>query len=74
MSLPIQQIMIEPIKIFTHGVVRNLLGGASLCYALEQKAYAHVPLIAIFPSAYAGYQVFQNRERVASWLENLLLK
>ena len=65
--MSMQQIMKEPITIFTHGVVRNFLGGASLCYALEQKAYIHVPLIAIFPSAYAGYQVFQNRERVASW-------
>jgi hypothetical protein len=47
--------------------------GATLCYAVESKNYTHLPIIVVFPSIYAGYQAYSNREAlVNSFKSNLL--
>jgi len=54
-------------------VLRNILMGATLCYAVEDKNYTHLPIIVIFPSIYAGYQAYSNKETlVNSFKSNLL--
>jgi hypothetical protein len=53
--------------------LRNVLMGATLCYAVETKNYTHLPIIVIFPSIYAGYQAYSNREvLIKSFKSNLL--
>jgi hypothetical protein len=55
---------------FTHhvyGSTRSLLAGAGLCYAIHKREYLHVPLVLIFPSAYAGYQLFNHKDSIADW-------
>lgn len=62
----------EPIKHLINyniGVVRNVLLGAGLCYAIEKENYWHLPVIFVFPSIYAGYQIFQNRDIVKQWIK-----
>lgn len=62
----------EPIKHLVNyniGVVRNVLLGAGLCYAIEKENYWHLPLIFVFPSIYSGYQMFQNRGIVKQWIK-----
>ena len=51
------------------GVVRNVLLGAGLCYAIEKENYWHLPVAVVFPSIYAGYQVFQNRDILKQWIK-----
>ena len=61
----------EPIKHLINyniGVVRNVLLGAGLCYAIEKENYWHLPVIWVFPSVYSGYQIFQNRDIVKQWI------
>ena len=53
---------------YVYGSTRSLLGGAGLCYAINKREYLHVPLVLIFPSAYAGYQLFSNKDSVADWI------
>ena len=48
-------------------VLRNLLMGATLCYAVEKEKYNHIPIIVIFPSIYAGYQTYSNRTYVHTY-------
>jgi hypothetical protein len=60
---------VKQIQHITHymvGSTRNILLGLGLGYALEHKAYSHVPLIFIFPSIYAGYQTYVNRDAILS--------
>ena len=62
----------EPIKHLVNynvGVVRNVLLGAGLCLAIEKENYWHLPVVVVFPSIYAGYQVFQNRDIVKQWIK-----
>ena len=62
----------EPIKHLINyniGVVRNVLLGAGLCYAIEKENYWHLPVVFVFPSIYAGYQIFQNRDIVKQWIK-----
>jgi hypothetical protein len=44
------------------GTSRNILLGAGLCFAIENKKYWEVPVVFIFPSIYIGYQSFKNRD------------
>ena len=62
----------EPIKHLINyniGVVRNVLLGAGLCYAIEKENYWHLPVVFVFPSKYSGYQIFQNRDIVKQWIK-----
>ena len=54
--------------------LRNVLLGASLCHAVEQKEYHHIPIIVVFPSVYSGYHLFANRSEVKVWLKDLCPK
>ena len=63
----------EPIKHlvkYNIGVVRNVLLGASLCYAIEKENYWHLPVVFVFPSIYSGYQIFQNRDAIVKWAQS----
>ena len=63
----------EPIKHLINynvGVVRNVLLGAGLCFAIEKENYWHLPMIIVFPSIYSGYQIFQNRDAIVKWAQS----
>lgn len=47
---------------------RSFLCGAGLAYAISNEKYVHIPLTVVVPSAYAGYQVYMNRDAIATWL------
>jgi len=66
------QKLVEPIRYITNhhfGSFRNVLLGAGLCYAVQNEKYTHLPVIFIFPSIYAGYNLFENKEDVIKWLK-----
>ena len=56
------------------GIVRNILGGAALCFAIQNRNYIHVPIILIFPSAYTGYQAYKHKENIVNWISNQTVK
>ena len=63
----------EPIKHLVNynvGVVRNVLLGAGLCFAIEKENYWHLPVIFVFPSIYSGYQIFQNKDAIVKWAQS----
>ena len=49
------------ISLHKFGVMRSLILGAGLAYAVEQEKYTHMPLVILFPTAYAGYHAYMNR-------------
>ena len=51
---------------------RNFLCGAGLAYSISNEKYAHIPLIVVVPSAYAGYQVYIHRDKIADWFKTVL--
>lgn len=53
---------------YIFGPTRNILLGASLAYAVEKKEnYLHFPIILLFPSIYAGYNIYNNKENIKQW-------
>ncbi len=56
---------------FVYGTTRNLLAGASLCYAIENEKYIEIPLIIFFPSIYAGYNLFKNRDTLIKLVKDI---
>lgn len=50
------------------GTWRNVLLGAGLSYALEREEHTHIPLIIIFPSIYAGYHAYRNKDAFIDWM------
>jgi hypothetical protein len=56
-----------PAHYFVYGTVRNILAGAGLCYSIENKRYLDIPFTLFFPSVYAGYHVYKNKESVIEW-------
>lgn len=65
----------EPSKIVTQyvfGPTRNFMLGSGLCYAIQNEKYLHVPLVVLFPSIYAGYQCYQNKEHILHYTKRLL--
>jgi len=56
------------IQHYSIGTAGKLLGGAGLCYAIQNKKYLHIPIILVFPSAYAGYHVYKNKDEMAEYL------
>ena len=52
---------------------RSLLLGAGLCYAIGEEKYLHLPVTVVFPSVYAGYQLYKNKDAVAEWTRTKLL-
>lgn len=59
------------IQHYVHGVTRNLLAGASLCYAIQNEKYLQVPLTILFPSIYSGYHLYKNKDSIVEWLRTL---
>jgi len=62
----------EPVKYIANyhfGTVRNLFLGASLCFAVQKERYTHLPVIVLFPSIYAGYNLFENKDDVVKWIK-----
>lgn len=56
---------------FVYGTTRNLLAGAGLCYSIENEKYIHIPLTIFFPSIYAGYNLFKNKDDVIKVVKDL---
>ena len=56
---------------FVYGTTRNLLAGASLCYAIDNEKYIQIPLAIIFPSIYAGYHLFKNKDDVIKVVKDI---
>jgi hypothetical protein len=56
---------------YVYGTVRNLLAGAGLCYAVQNKRYAEIPLTLFVPSVYAGYHVYKNKEAGIQWMKEM---
>ena len=72
-----QKLSTEGVKHITQiygGSIRNVLLGASACYAIEQENYIHIPLIFFVPSVYSGYHLFKKREEVKTWLKDFCPK
>lgn len=55
---------------FVFSTSRNVLAGAGICYALQNQKYIELPLTIVFPSVYAGYQLYNNKEKVAQWIKD----
>lgn len=55
---------------YIFGTTRNILLGAGLCFAIENKKYWETPVVFIFPSIYVGYQSFKNRDYIISNIKN----
>ena len=53
---------------YVFGTTRNILAGAGLCYAIQNQNYLEVPLTIFFPSVYAGYHLYKNKDPVAKWI------
>ena len=51
-----------------YGSTRNILAGAGLCYAIQREKYVEVPLTIIFPSIYAGYHLFKNKDDLVNFI------
>jgi len=58
----------QVLRHYVHGAPRNVMAGMGLCYAIQNENYLHIPIIAIFPSAYAGYHVYKNKDSIVSWI------
>ncbi len=69
--MSLQNIVVQHIVFST---TRNVLAGAGICYALQNEKYVEVPLTVIFPSIYAGYQLYNNKEKVTQWIKDFRLK
>lgn len=54
---------------YVFGTTRNILAGAGLCFAVENQRYLEVPLALVFPSIYAGYHLFKNRDQFTQWIK-----
>jgi len=69
--MPAHRTLAEPTRILTNyvfGTSRNLLLGIGLAYAIERKEYSDIPIIFFFPSVYAGYHLYTERNAIAEWI------
>jgi hypothetical protein len=53
---------------YVYGSTRNILAGAGICYSLQNQKYLHSPLALFFPSIYAGYHLYKNKDEIVEWL------
>jgi hypothetical protein len=56
---------------FVYGTMRNMISGAGLSYAIEREKYTEVPLTIFFPSIYAGYHLFKNKDDVIKTIKDI---
>jgi hypothetical protein len=45
--------------------------GAGLAFAISEEKYLHTPVAFVFPSVYAGYQAYKNREHIGKFARTL---
>jgi len=69
--MSIQPIANQVITHYVHGFSRNLILGAGLAYTVQNQNYSHIPLIILFPSIYAGYNLYENKDKVIPYLKHL---
>lgn len=69
--MSIQPIANQVITHYVHGFTRNLICGAGLAYSMKNENYVHIPLVILFPSIYAGYHLYNNKEQVIPYLKHL---
>jgi hypothetical protein len=48
-----------------------MISGAGLSYAIEKEKYTEVPLTIFFPSMYAGYHLFKNKDDVIKMIKDI---
>jgi hypothetical protein len=53
---------------YMFGPTRNILLGMSLAYSTQKEKYIHYPIILFFPSIYAGYHIYKNKEDIRNWI------
>lgn len=51
-------------------LMRQVLGGSGVAYAVTQEKYGQAALAWFLPGAYAGYHLFRNREAVRAMVTN----
>ena len=59
---------IEMIRYIVKSPLHTLLLGAGLCYTIQSNQYAHIPLVIVCPSIYAGYHCYKNKDQIAEWI------
>ncbi len=59
------------IEVQHYGPARNILLGGGFAYAIAEEKYLHLPAALFFPSIYAGYQAYKQRERIAGYARSL---
>jgi hypothetical protein len=50
---------------------RSIMLGAGLAYCIQQENYYHIPLVILFPSAYAGYHGYKNRTELQTLVKEM---
>ena len=55
-------------QIFHYTTTRSFILGAGLYYSVSIEKYWHIPLVILFPSAYAGYHTFKNKDAVRKYI------
>jgi hypothetical protein len=73
MNSIVSKINIDTTKTLTHQLLhvtptRSFFLGAGLYYSISIEKYWHIPLVILFPSAYAGYHTFKNKEQVKKFI------
>jgi hypothetical protein len=68
-------VRVQPNQYFKHlhfTPFRSILAGAGFCYAIEEDKFWHLPVTFLFPSMYAGYQGYKNREQILNFMKKTL--
>jgi hypothetical protein len=63
-----QALITRTLNLNTRNWVSNFLGGAGIAFAFERDKYWHAPIAFVFPSLYAGYHVYKNKETLLNKL------
>jgi hypothetical protein len=50
------------------GTPRNVLLGIGLAHAIQNELYIHIPIIFLTPSVYAGYNAYNNKDNIITWM------
>ncbi len=58
------------IRLYHYTWQRSVLMGAGLAYAWSSDRAIHTPLIVLMPGAYAGYQIYKNRQSVRDFISH----
>ena len=64
----------KPIRhvVYTYTPFRSIVLGAGLSYAIHAESYTHIPIILFAPTAYAGYNMFSNKDAIVKWVGSVL--